>query len=194
MADYASQTVAQLKEVLKSRGLSIEGKKADLVQRLTEQDNSEQQDELLPIESAETTEVEQKQEKEEVADAVPAVGAEDEVKKPEENTTDSASGAVEEAKEEKPKPKVLTAEERKQLAVDFLNKKIQRAEKFGDESGAQEAKKDLARVEKFGVELGTTLAREIGLVDKSLNNGFKKNFHKKNFKKNFKPRHNKNRR
>ena len=38
MSDYSSQTVASLKEVLKSRGLAVDGKKADLVQRLTEHD------------------------------------------------------------------------------------------------------------------------------------------------------------
>ena len=43
MSDYSTQTVAQLKEILKGKGLSIEGKKADLVQRLHEHDTQQQQ-------------------------------------------------------------------------------------------------------------------------------------------------------
>ena len=38
MADYARKTVADLKEILKSRGLSVAGKKEDLVGRLQEAD------------------------------------------------------------------------------------------------------------------------------------------------------------
>jgi len=34
--DFSSMTVAQLKEVLKERGLPVSGKKADLIERLTE--------------------------------------------------------------------------------------------------------------------------------------------------------------
>ena len=129
MSDYSTQTVAQLKEILKGKGLSIEGKKADLVQRLHEHDTQQQQEE--------------------------------------------------------PKPKQLSPEERKQLAIELLTKKVQRAEKFGDEQAANDAKKDLTRVEKFGVELGTALAREIGLVDNSLSNK-KFNHHKRNNKRGFK--------
>ena len=34
--DYSSMTVAELKEILKERGLPVSGKKADLIERLTE--------------------------------------------------------------------------------------------------------------------------------------------------------------
>ena len=91
----------------------------------------------------------------------------------------------EQQQQEEPKPKQLSPEERKQLAIELLTKKVQRAEKFGDEQAANDAKKDLARVEKFGVELGTALAREIGLVDNSLSNK-KFNHHKRNNKRGFK--------
>lgn len=40
MADYAKKTVAELQEILKSRGLASSGKKADLVARLTEADKT----------------------------------------------------------------------------------------------------------------------------------------------------------
>ena len=35
-ADYDSMTVAQLKEVLKNKGMTVSGKKADLIARLKE--------------------------------------------------------------------------------------------------------------------------------------------------------------
>lgn len=186
--DYASQTVPQLKEILKERGLPLDGKKADLVARLNESDSPATASAPGAAESTENTEV--------VAEPAPktSVSAEtaDEPAATEAETATESTTTDAEAKPEK--PKVLTAEERKQLAVELLTKKIKRAEKFGDEASAEAAKKDLARVEKFGVEAGTALAKEIGMVDRSFNNGlgdgkfkksknFKKNFKNKNFKK-----------
>lgn len=188
MADYASQTVAQLKELLKAKGLSLDGKKADLVQRLQAADESAEAPAAETSASngteAESTEPAAAAEPAtEVAATEPAAADAAPVANEAAGAENAAEGAAEtEAKvEEKPKP--LTADERKQLAVELLQKKVLRAIKFGDEQGAEAAKKDLARVEKFGVELGTALAKEIGLVDKSLGNGFKKfNKHRKNFK------------
>ena len=34
--DYSSMTVAELKEILKEKGLPVSGKKADLIERLSE--------------------------------------------------------------------------------------------------------------------------------------------------------------
>ncbi|CAK7909178.1 protein Tho1p [[Candida] anglica] len=201
MAEYASQTVAQLKELLKAKGLATDGKKADLVQRLTDAESSaapvaaEQTEsiaepvaapEVAPVEaSAAATTAETAAAEPVAADAAaaPATGSAA-------PATDAAP--VTETAPEPQKVKVLTADERKQLAVELITKKIQRAEKFGDEKAAQDAKKDLSRVQKFGVELGTALANEIGLVDKSLGNGHGR-VGKKNFKrgKNSKPRHKK---
>ncbi|CCE79897.1 Piso0_002989 [Millerozyma farinosa CBS 7064] len=173
MADYSSQTVAQLKEVLKSKGLSTEGKKADLVQRLIDNDNEPQaQPETEQPEKVETNNNEEKP-------------ASSENGKTEENESTLKVIMPEEKKEEQSeekKPKDLSPEERKKLAVELLQKKIHRAEKFGDEAGAETARKDLARVEKFGVEAGTALAREIGLVNKSLPNPSKITKHKKGSK------------
>lgn len=178
MADYASQTVAQLKEVLKERGLSTEGKKADLVARLTESDsstlgeaaeptttstNAAEPATETPVEAAGAT-VKESAAVNAQADATEATASTNTT-----TTTESASNdTTSETKEEKEAPKVLTPEERKSLAVELLNKKIARAEKFGDEAAAEQARKDLNRVSKFGVELGTSLAREIGLVDNKL--------------------------
>lgn len=177
MSDYSTQTVAQLKEILKGKGLSIEGKKADLVQRLQEHDTQQQQ----PPQQ-------QQQPEPEVAEQQP----EQPETKLEGNTQENESTLTviqpkeqEQQQQEEPKPKQLSPEERKQLAIELLTKKVQRAEKFGDEQAANDAKKDLARVEKFGVELGTALAREIGLVDNSLSNK-KFNHHKRNNKRGFK--------
>lgn len=178
MSDYSTQTVAQLKEILKGKGLSIEGKKADLVQRLHEHDTQQQQ-----------PPPQQQQPEPEVAEQQP----EQPETKLEGNTQENESTLTviqpkeqqQQQQQEEPKPKQLSPEERKQLAIELLTKKVQRAEKFGDEQAANDAKKDLARVEKFGVELGTALAREIGLVDNSLSNK-KFNHHKRNNKRGFK--------
>lgn len=177
MSDYSTQTVAQLKEILKGKGLSIEGKKADLVQRLQEHDSQQQQ-----------PPPQQQQPEPEVAEQQP----EQPETKLEGNTQENESTLTviqpkeqEQQQQEEPKPKQLSPEERKQLAIELLTKKVQRAEKFGDEQAANDAKKDLTRVEKFGVELGTALAREIGLVDNSLSNK-KFNHHKRNNKRGFK--------
>lgn len=188
MTDFASQTVAQLKDLLKEKGLPVDGKKADLVQRLTE--NSAGNEESAPELKSEPEPAPQATNGETNETKTESVNGEGEGEKPS-ATEEAGENKKEEEKPEKPKP--LTAEERKQLAVDLLTKKIQRAEKFGDESSAEAARKDLNRVEKFGVEPGTALAKEIGLVDRSFNQGLKPKLFKKNFKnkfnkkKNFKP-------
>ncbi|KAK6457276.1 uncharacterized protein RJT20DRAFT_38343 [Scheffersomyces xylosifermentans] len=192
MSDYNSNTVPQLKELLKGRGLSTDGKKADLVARLVENDSAAPVAEEQPAEAAPVAE-EAAPTAAETTETAPSENAASEEVKPQEEPVSAESQPAE--KEEEP-PKVLTAEERKQLAVDLLTKKISRAQKFGDEAGAEAAKKDLVRVEKFGVEAGTALAKEIGLVDRSLGNGFKKRFNGKrrnNNRKGFKPRGDKRR-
>ncbi|CAK9439547.1 uncharacterized protein LODBEIA_P36470 [Lodderomyces beijingensis] len=184
MSDYSSQTVAQLKDILKERGLSTDGKKADLVTRLIDSDNvtTTNDDDNAPAATAEAT-IETAQstttpaEKPAAAEQQPSAVSQEEstltVIQPQPKKTKHAEDAPAPA----PPPKVLTADERKQLAIELLQKKVARAEKFGDEKAAAEARKDLSRVEKFGVELGTALAREIGLVDDKLkSHGFKKRF------------------
>lgn len=183
MSDYASLTVAQLKELLKSKSLPVDGKKADLLARLTEADGkkSELDEPQEATETSETVGEASEQKPAEEADSAPETAAapDSEPAKPAEATeaTEAAEPAAEGSEkvetEKKPKKKVLTPEERKQLAVDLLNKKIKRAEKFGDEALAQEARANLARVEKFGVDPGTALAKEIGAVDRGINSELK---------------------
>lgn len=155
MPDYASLTVAQLKEKLKAKDLPLDGKKADLVERLT---------------AAEEPQAESSESKpEEPATEAAPEEAKAETEAPAEAAPEAAKPAPEAPKDAKPEKKILSPEERKQLAVELLTKKIKRAEKFGDDALAAAAKKDLARVEKFGVDPGTALAKEIGAVDRSVN-------------------------
>lgn len=201
MSDYSSFTVAQLKEALKEKGLPVDGKKADLLQRLLDNVKQEAPAGGELDDEEEEVEAPKAAEPESVPEPVPeSAAAPTEEAKPENG---ASTEEVPAEKEEKPKPKVLTPEERKQLAVELLTKKVKRAEKFGDEAAAEAARKDLARVEKFGVELGTGLAREIGILDKNFNQGLRthkfNNKHKKGFKKNnkkggFKQRNGKERR
>lgn len=171
MSDYASLTVAQLKDQLKAKGLALDGKKADLVQRLEELDSGAAQPAAQPEEP--------------VAEPAAEEPAKEEVTAPETTEpTTGENGAKPEEQAEESKPKELTPEDRKKLAVDLLTKKIQRAEKFGDEQLAQAARKDLARVEKFGVDPGTALAKEIGLVDKKVHTGLGNFKRKGNFRRN----------
>lgn len=158
MSEYASLTVAQLKEKLKAKDLATDGKKADLVLRLTESDSGDVAAEAETKTEEPATEPEQPE-------------AEKSEPKEEEAVAETAVDAP--AAEEKPEKKTLGPEERKQLAVELLTKKIKRAEKFGDEALAQAARKDLARVEKFGVDAGTALAKEIGYLDRSINGELK---------------------
>lgn len=157
MSDYASQTVASLKEILKSRGLAVDGKKADLVQRLTEND-AQSGDKPAEPNGAPAPEEELK---EDVATETQP-----------ESVTDAPSVDAAPA-EAKPEKKVLSPEERKKMAVELLEKKIKRAEKFGDDAAAEASRKDLARIEKFGVEAGTTIAGQIGLEDRTLADSIK---------------------
>jgi SAP domain-containing ribonucleoprotein len=183
MSEYSSKTVPQLKEILKKKNLSTEGKKADLIERLNQQ--------LLNEVVKQVTQVgdEQQQQQQPENQEIQVQNGKSE------DIVDDAAGEDPTLTVIQPKqpeaPKVLTAEERKSLAIELLNKKISRAVKFGDESAAEVARKDLNRVEKFGVENGTALAREIGIVDQGLpthKRKFNKKFPKKN-KSNFKSNH-----
>ncbi|KAK6205169.1 uncharacterized protein RJT21DRAFT_13692 [Scheffersomyces amazonensis] len=168
MTDYNSNTVAQLKDLLKEKSLSLDGKKAELVQRLVDYDN-QQASEAAESVTEPVAEADGETIAEDVASADSAVGTvAEESGEPADDKDESTLTVIQPAKKEE--PKVLTPEERKQLAIELLNKKIQRAEKFGDEAAAETARKDLVRVEKFGVEPGTALAREIGIVDRELGN------------------------
>ena len=183
-SELSTKTVVELKLLLKANGLSTDGKKVELVQRL-----QEFQEQNTSVAATATTdapaaapepEPEQQQEQQQSEESKPIT---EEGEKS--NSTEGAEESTLTVIQPQPKeePKQLSAEERKELAISLLEKKIKRAEKFGDEQAANDARKDLKRVEKFGVELGTALAREIGLVDKTLPN---KNRHNRRFNRGFK--------
>lgn len=177
---YSSQTVSQLRELLKSRGLSTTGVKAELVTRL-ETFDSEQ---LAAESTAEPATTEQPittttAEDSSAVESLPANETVTEVTASADagaealDSLDNASNQEneekkkEEEKEEKePAVKILSPEERKAAALELLNKKLFRAKKFGSEEDVQNVKKDIARIEKFGIEAGTSLAQELGLASK----------------------------
>ncbi|KAG7193586.1 uncharacterized protein KQ657_000656 [Scheffersomyces spartinae] len=194
MTDYSKETVVQLKALLKAKGLSVDGKKAELIQRLIDSEAAagngevvEQQPEASEAAAAPAEEPVEAQQEQQVDATDPTAPAP--IPEATNGNVDQAAGEVSETPiEQEQAPKEVSPEERKQLAVELLTKKIHRAEKFGDEAAAEVAKKDLARVQKFGVELGTALAREIGLVDKTLSD---KKFHRRKFNGKKKKNHNK---
>lgn len=167
MSDYASLTVAQLKELLKAKSLPLDGKKADLVARLTEADAGSTTNELDELDDKD--EPEQKTDAAAPEPETEAAVAAPPAAEPTESAETAATTDAEPEKPAKPERKVLTPEERKQMAVDLLTKKIKRAEKFGDEALAKDARSNLARVEKFGVDAGTALAKEIGALSRGIN-------------------------
>lgn len=191
-SELSTKTVVELKLLLKENGLSTDGKKVELVQRL-----QEFQDQNTPVATTTTTAAaaapESEQQQEQQSEESKPITEEGETGQQQEEEEEGEKSNSNEGAEEstltviqpqpKEEPKQLSAEERKELAISLLEKKIKRAEKFGDEQAANDARKDLKRVEKFGVELGTALAREIGLVDKTLPN---KNRHNRRFNRGFK--------
>lgn len=175
---YSSQTVSQLRELLKSRGLSTTGVKAELVSRLETFDSEQQAagptaepttepttaEEPATATTAENNGgVEALPANETVAEGTTTAGAE-----PSGSVDDANNQESEETKEEEKEPavKILSPEERKTAALELLNKKLFRAKKFGSEEDVQNVKRDIARIEKFGVEAGTSLAQELGLASK----------------------------
>lgn len=192
-SELSTKTVVELKLLLKENGLSTDGKKVELVQRLQEfQDQNTPVAATTAAAAAAAAAPESEQQQEQQSEESKPITEEGETGQQQEEEEGEKSNSNEGAEEStltviqpqpKEEPKQLSAEERKELAISLLEKKIKRAEKFGDEQAANDARKDLKRVEKFGVELGTALAREIGLVDKTLPN---KNRHNRRFNRGFK--------
>ncbi|CAI4060090.1 hypothetical protein N7582_001534 [Saccharomyces uvarum] len=171
MADYSSLTVVQLKDLLTKRNLSVGGLKNELVQRLIKDDEESKGDNGEPTQ-------EQEQQSESVAKEEPApkdateieapaeikdVAAKDETKEAQ-TTSDEVVRTVQTPTGPAAAP-VLSPEEIKANALDLLNKKMHRANKFGqDQADIDSLKRQINRVEKFGVDLNSKLAEELGLV------------------------------
>lgn len=191
MSEYSSQTVAQLKETLKAKGLSTAGVKSDLIARLEQADATgaaEPAKEEPPADAADAGTTTEPLKGEPVAATEAPAASETAQPAASESAALNASSSANTTKQEgdltviyptekkqdqqeqqqepkeEEKPKELSPEERKAAAIDLLEKKIARAKKFNDEEAQQSAEKDLARVRKFGVDPDTALAREIGLT------------------------------
>ncbi|KAG7855174.1 hypothetical protein KL919_004941 [Ogataea angusta] len=167
MAAYSSQTVPQLRELLKQRGLATNGVKADLIARLEESDKIEAQldagdesgakkDEPAPEQEPQPADTKPEEPKQEPAAEKTAAEA---AKPPQTATAADSNETPETAKEEK---KNLNPEELKQAAIELLNKKIARARKFGNEEDIAQLEASLKRIHKFGISLDSALARDLG--------------------------------
>ncbi|CAI4060264.1 Tho1p SKDI_05G1410 [Saccharomyces kudriavzevii IFO 1802] len=178
MTGYSSLTVVQLKDLLTKRNLSVGGLKNELVQRLIKDDeesrgdNGEQtQEQKQELEPESVTKEEpvfkDVAEKEVSNEPKEEVALEDESKDVH-TTSDEASSAIQETKQvAAPAAPVLSPEEIKAKALDLLNKKMHRANKFGeDQANIDSIQRQINRVEKFGVDLNSKLAEELGLVSR----------------------------
>ncbi|AOA60464.1 RNA-binding protein [Komagataella phaffii CBS 7435] len=185
--DYSSKTVAQLKEILKGKGLSTAGVKSELIQRLKEAPETEagaiDDEELLEEVSGD----ENKQENgasEKSKDQIVETAKEPEPEKVDATTTASETGKQVEKTEEKDETPVIkaTPEEMKKAAIDLLTTRLNRAQKFQDEASIKTVEQEIRRVEKFGVALNTQLAVELGFSKPERPKPVfqsRKNFHKK---------------
>ena len=170
-SSYSSSTVVQLKELLKSRGLPMNGVKADLIARLEESDKIDA--ELDEQEEKEHTDDEKKPESAESAPstapvvAVPPQNAattpiEQAEPKPKESIATPRKPASQETKAKPVEKKIVSLDQLKDEAVNMLKKKIARAERFGSEADVKPLKTMLNRIQKFGVSPDSAIAHELG--------------------------------
>ena len=180
MTDYNTLTKVELKKILLERNLPDDGLKADLINRLISNDEetkrqAETSSGILATETnVEETDtsavasanVETTDAPSSTTDAV--LNATNDTTERTENTADRETTGNEVKKDE---PKRLPSpEEMKKLALDHLNKKLHRANKFGaEQSVVDEIHKSINRVEKFGLDLQNPLAVELGLVEPQSN-------------------------
>lgn len=173
--DYSEKTVAQLKEILKERNLSIHGLKHDLIERLQSNDETKLVDNGQILEDNSLNNSENDEKKEEAIVHVDQVDSKDKVD----------SIAFHETKEENTSKEPISSESLKRMAIEHLNKQIYRARKFGeDESKISNLEKQIQRIEKFGLDMNTSLAKELGfsvdLNSSILKQNHNRNIHKRN--------------
>lgn len=160
MSDYAKLKVAELRELLKGRGLPTAGTKPELTARLVEDDTKKEvvvldahEEPPAPVVAEEPTPV--------AAAPAPAPAAVLESTE-EEEVTQIADSAL-----EAPAPAAVPEDDevatKTAEVIDELKKRIERSKRFGGEPDA-EAVASLKRVEKFGLQ-GVYRANKI------LNNG-----------------------
>ncbi|OWB56265.1 binding protein [[Candida] boidinii] len=179
MTTYSSQTVPQLKDLLKARGLSTTGVKAELISRLEESDKIAAELDIedgantsvaAPVTEVAPAPVEEAAPISEAAPVTESIAPVSEAPKAEvtevsEPTEPETAPVVEEKKE-------LTPEELKAAAIDLLTKKIARSRKFGNEEEAASFEGNLKRIEKFGIALDSPIARELGVAPKERRRSF----------------------
>ncbi|QGN18166.1 protein THO1 [Kluyveromyces marxianus] len=197
---YSGNTVAQLKELLKQRNLSTDGLKADLITRLQEDDAKNAAAEPKPTDASSQAEnktesaTAQENKDETTHQSAVQTGAEAgaETQAPAQAQDPAPAETSAQTPTPAPKPQ-LSPEQLKQTAIDHLQKKIHRAEKFGqDDSIVEDLKRQINRIEKFGLDLTTQLAQELGFgkgpraaIGKPNRKPFqKKHKNKKNIKRN----------
>ncbi|KAG0673975.1 hypothetical protein C6P42_002467 [Pichia californica] len=194
MSKYSGLLKAKLQELLTARGLPIDGTKEVLIERLEESDKigaelDEDEDDLSTTTNATNATVVTADEP--IPSSAPVVDINETAvsetvqtplepveKQVEEVTTvvkddsEISPTSVEEAKEEEVTPETLKA-----AAVDYLTKKIARAQKFSEDAQVATLQADLKRIEKFGIALDSAIARELGYAPKK--SVEKKSVHKK---------------
>lgn len=164
MTDYKKLTVLELRQILVERNLPSDGLKADLINRLinndeeteklTSENNVEKiETSVVTATNTETTNAISTEAALNVAkDITEKNGNIDDDNNKNKTTTNGAK-------------QVPGPEEMKKLALDHLNKKLHRANKFGaEQSVIDEINRSINRVEKFGLDLQNPLAVELGLV------------------------------
>lgn len=176
MTKYSGLLKAKLQELLTARGLPVDGTKEVLIERLEESDKIaaelDEEEDTAPVVEAK---VEEKPE-----EAVP-VAAETKIEAPvveskveeepkeeakEETVSADAAPSEEKKEEEKKEDTEINPETLKIAAIEYLNKNIARAQKFGEEQQVAQFQADLARIEKFGIALDSALARTLGYAPK----------------------------
>lgn len=152
MVDYTGKKVAELKELLKERGLSVSGTKAELVTRLEEADSS------VPEEKTETAAADTIAESEADAGdkADTEVDATEEKKDAVSENKEEAGEKSSEVLEDKVETEVVVEEDdgqKKEEVIAELEKRIKRNERFGaNEDQVTELKTQIERIKKFGLE------------------------------------------
>lgn len=153
---YASLLKAKLQQICQERGLSTEGTKDVLIERLEENDTLRAElegpadEDAAAAASADAEEKAEEKPEEAAAPAEPAAGASaaetaaETAPEPAEAVSDAVPDAV-------PEAPAVSEEELKAQTIADLTKRAARARRFGDDDAASQLEAQLARIEKFGL-------------------------------------------
>ncbi|CDO57746.1 hypothetical protein DV495_001701 [Geotrichum candidum] len=184
MSDYSKQTVAQLKQELGKRGLAKDGVKADLIKRLTENDETktdvvevidEDNNEPAAIEQPETVTVDE-QEKATPASTTAAIESQPAPTAPAADSTTTPAAETSTVATEAASPETKQSDEEKyNTIVAELKKRISRSQRFNNTTD-KEAEAALKRIEKFGIEAaGKIIKTDRQLHDRPGSSGHRNN-------------------